>query len=844
MLKKIALRLAATAVAMLVTATYASEARNFNIPPGDLAPALESLAKETGLELIFQPDELKGMRTQGVSGTLSPQEAVAKLINGTRLTIRTDSAGAILIAAPIAASAATGQATNLRLAQTTENQSSQKSDSSADESESSSSGKLEEIVVTAQKRLERLQDVPIAISVLSGESLDAAPVPSVLDAIQRVPGVAAITSSTGARFGGVANVTIRGVPPTAGSSTVAYYLDSAPFGLNAGALAGGTFSPDASAYDLERVEVLRGPQGTLYGASAVNGVVRILTHDADLDAFEFKMRSSASSTAHGSESYRGDAAVNLPIIDGKLAVRLVGGYQDIGGWIDRSITSDPLTTPAPLIGLRSEKDANDGVQKNARIKVNAAPTENLTLGASIWLSRLNTDAQNVSADGRTHPSIYLEPSSIDYDVYTGAVGYDFGPVVLSSSTSYLDFQLANILDYQGLGLANTLLDSRQNSSVVSHEMVLNSAGEGPWRWTVGGLYRNGEDKIYQLRPGYLAVNQWRTESEAIAAFGEVTRKFFAGQLELTGGLRYYDEEIRLREDSFFLVAGGIPAGGLARANPSFSEVTPRAVLTWHPRSETTVYASYGQGFRSGILQSPTVTRTAPQYPAAQPDKLHTYELGVKSSTLNERVFVDAALFYLDWKDVQQSLLVQATPTFLTSAYVNAPSASGLGFEVSASIEPVDNLRISVNYAYSGLEVDRDTVSIRLAPLAPMVLFPKGSRLIYSPEHTGGASIEYSLPLGGGGLTGRATLSGHYLPKMVSAVDTPITSNVGVPLYSDSLIMARASLSVEGPKRWTASVFAENITDENGVTGRDPFGGGRWYGRIRPRTIGVQLEFKY
>lgn len=189
---------------------------------------------------------------------------------------------------------------------------------------------LEEVIVTAQKRAERLQDVPIAISVLDGASLDNATVEGVAAALNRVPGV---TTVTGSFFGGT-QVTVRGItaagPVASGASPVSYYLDSAPFGLVKTAIV-----PDANAYDLDRVEVLRGPQGTLYGAGGVGGVVRILTKDANPDAFEIKARTSGSSTKDGGENYRGDMAVNVPIVAGKLAARAVVGYEDWGGWIDR-----------------------------------------------------------------------------------------------------------------------------------------------------------------------------------------------------------------------------------------------------------------------------------------------------------------------------------------------------------------------------------------------------------------------------------------------------------------------------------------------------------------------------
>jgi outer membrane receptor protein involved in Fe transport len=178
-----------------------------------------------------------------------------------------------------------------------------------------------EIVVTAERRAENLQNVPISIAVLQGAALDKSQATGLTEALRAVPGIAINETYQG----GGTQVSLRGVSAGgalfSGSSPVSYYIDSIPFGLIKNAI-----GPDLNAYDLDRVEVVRGPQGTLYGANSQNGVVRVLTHAADLNNFDFKARASVSDTDGGAESYRGDAAVNLPIIDGRLAARVVYGY--------------------------------------------------------------------------------------------------------------------------------------------------------------------------------------------------------------------------------------------------------------------------------------------------------------------------------------------------------------------------------------------------------------------------------------------------------------------------------------------------------------------------------------
>ena len=242
----------------------------------------------------------------------------------------------------------------------------------------------EEIVVTAQKREEKLQDVPVSMTVLGGRELDRSTAEGVNEVLLTVPGVAA----TEALQGGNTQISIRGVtgsaPTLGGSSPIAYYLDGLPFSFVKNSVV-----PDADVYDLERVEVLRGPQGTLYGASALNGVVRVLTKDADLNAFGAKARGALSSTEHGGTNYRGDASVNVPIIEGKLALRATASYQGLSGWINQP----------------SRRDVNDGDTQSYRIKLNAAPTDRLTIGLSAWFSRTHFDAPAYGTEDRDIPNV-------------------------------------------------------------------------------------------------------------------------------------------------------------------------------------------------------------------------------------------------------------------------------------------------------------------------------------------------------------------------------------------------------------------------------------------------------
>lgn len=671
-------------------------------------------------------------------------------------------------------------------------------------------GTLAEVIVTAQKREERLRDVPISITALAGKDLDRSTERSVADALNGVPGVISAISNGNARIGQSAGqVVVRGVAAGIGGSTTAYYLDSIPFGFNRASIA-----PDAAAYDLERIEVLRGPQGTLYGSSALNGVVRVLTKDADLEQFELKARASTSSTeASDSMNYRGDMAVNVPIIEGKLAARAVVGYQDWAGWIDKP--------------LMNRKDANDSQLANYRLKVNAQPTEQLSVALSAWLSRSDVGAPSLTPNGRTTPSIYDEPSYMNYDAYGLKVGYDFSSFAVNSMTSYLDFTNLGTVDYTPFIALEKTYTGINSIRIFSQEAIVNSTGEGDWRWSFGAMYREADDKAWAWRSLYTAPTELFSTSQSVAVFGETTRAFFDGRLELTGGLRYFEDRLLDTERSRFNFIGGTinPATGLPGLAPDkrsqFEKTSPRLVLTWHPARQATLYASYGEGFRSGQNQFPGVRAVAPQYPPADPDDLKNYEIGAKWSLWNGRINVDTAAFYMDWQGVQQSVVVYISPSFPASgAIINAQSASGPGFELGITAEPLDGFTLSTTFSWNDLTVDHAVVGSN-----GTLYFAKGDRLYLSPKYTAGTSADYAFPVGSS-LTGRVSLAANYTSEMRSGASYIIVRPTAEPV-----LMARASVRIESADHWTGTVYVDNLTNEAGLM--EDSNSTRWYAYQRP-----------
>jgi len=806
--------------------------KNTTIPAQGLGPALQQLAQERGIQLVYRSELVSDRSSAGAVGDLTIDEALTQILKGTGITFRYLANDAITLVptkgmasgqhtsgagTPISYSITAGAASLASSGDVWSRFRFLQADGggSAAPGPIDAQSNLEEIIVTAQRREERLQDVPISISVLTGIELDRSRADGITEALSRVPGVATTVNFQSS----ATQLSVRGVtaatPLFSGSNPIGYYIDSVPFALVKSAIA-----PDSNAYDLERVEVLRGPQGTLYGASALNGVVRVLTHDATLDRFEFKGRASGSSTDSGGQNYRADMALNVPIIAGKLAARAVVGYQDLSGWIDKP----------------NDKDANSQQISNIRLKLNAQPTDALSLGLSAWRSRTDGDAPSTSADGKTSASMLKEPYSTDYDAYGLKIGYEFSTFSLLSSTSYLDYENPAHIDYFGYD-AFTGLDS----NIFSQEINLNSTAGGSWRWALGAFYRKGEDELTQLITlnGAVVVPlyQWRDNSESTAVFGEITRVFLDGRYELTGGLRYFEDTVTSNE-------GSVDAPPLLKTKSKFDALTPRVVLTWHPTEAATVYGSYAEGFRSGFDQY-LFSKTVLNAPPIEPDKLKNYELGTKGSLSSGRFSYEAAVYYIDWQDVQQSLTIVPADGIPRAGNTNGGSASGVGVELAASTRVVDGLDVGVNFSWNDLTTDDAVVahvfSASLGDFQDVVLFGEGDRLNSSPEYTAGVFADYSFPLGAHGLEGKLSASANYVSEQEyrSLLGGGVYHTVG-----DAMLIARAAFSIDANDRWAATLFAENLNNERGTPLKAPIGVPDFSARVRPRTIGLQLEYRF
>ena len=834
--------LGATAAAQVSAAIQKSA----DIPEQNLGDALRSLADTRGVQFIVLSDDVESRHTSGAVGYLTMDEALKKLLKGSGLEYRYVDDKTISIYHRGASHSARTSARlssreggaeessslwgRFRVAQMDQysvaaGTSDATGGSQASSTNPTASGELEEIVVTAQKRKERLQDVPISMSVLEGAELDNSTYVSTRDALATLPGVATVTDqNTGATM-----LSVRGVASTSnlfgGSTPVAYYVDGAPFALVRSAIV-----PDANLYDLQRIEVLSGPQGTLYGASALNGVIRVLTNDPDLQNFDFKARATNSTTEHGGENYDGDMAVNVPIITDKLALRVVGGDQHLSGWIDS------------LYGNHT----NDTDIDNLRAKLEAQPTDTLSIGLSAWHSQVRAGGPPESGSDDFVPQDYGQPSVNTFNAYGVTIQQDMRAFEVSSVTSYLAYGSDGVFDATPLGFNFGLLTDT-HSRVASEELNITSKTEGPWKWSGGFFYRNAQDVTYQATrfaqdvtyppPPWTFDDRWRDTSNSEAVFGELGRSFFDDQLEIAAGARYFhdDEGTQAYGTPSQLSFIGSEGYSIQPSSATSSVWTPRATVSWKPIQAFTAYFSYGQGFRGGFPQG---YFTQALFPPAAPDKLTNYEVGIKGEALDQRLAYTAAAYYIHWTGVQQSLTYYPTSGpqagIGEGVVANAQSASGPGTEFSVTARPVKGWDLSASFSWNDLTYDQ-TVYSDIVSGAP--LFLKGDRLNLSPEFTGSFTTSYLFPLGPSGLKGQISASEQYI-SVLNSVDLQLGTKANQP--SNSMLIARANFSVITP-HWSIALFVDNLANYKGdilASPNTPY----WDTRAQPRTVGMRVDY--
>lgn len=666
----------------------------------------------------------------------------------------------------------------------------------AADGEATADGADTEIVVTARKREERAIDVPIAINAISGQKLEDRGARSLADVLQEAPGVGIYDMGTG-----LSKITIRGVSTSLGANENGYYLDDLPFtGVTV------PLSPDVRAWDLDRVEILRGPQGTLFGEGSLGGTVRVLTRGADLDDWEAKASGFVSGTEGGGTNSGVKGAFNAPIIPGMLAVRVAGTHERFDGWIDNSVAG---TT-----------NVNTQKYDTFRAKARFDPTDRLSITGSYWWFKAGfPGGGSAASDAGEQSQATVLGSGIEYRLYGATARYDLGGAEVFYGYSHNKFSLPQSGSFLGGELIAAI-----GIKVDAHELRLASNGEGPLQWTVGGYLRNAtraDDFVFAL---FGIDNIDYTRSKAKAVFGEAT--YTLGRFDLTAGLRYYEEELGGFEDNSGVVT--------LDEGDTYKSVNPRFSVAWHPRENATIYASAAKGFRAGQLQ-PTVSVALGQQlgidlpPSLDQDSIWTYELGAKADLFGRMATVEGAIFYSKWKDVTVRIPI-ATTGF--NGLINSNGTETKGAELSLVLRPAKGLTLNASGSY---------IDATYSGSVPGTGITEGEAVDDVAKFTANASADYRTEVANNMFATARIGWQHTSPRR-------FTSFPGyLPGDRIDRVDARVGAEFDGIN---IALFVDNLTNENGATSFrtvQPIAPGIddiTANRLRPRTFGIEASFTF
>jgi len=693
------------------------------------------------------------------------------------------------------------------------------------------------IIVTAQKREEAAQDVPISLYAIKGEAIERQGITSVQELGNSVAGVSIAALNPGAM-----RLTIRGASDLSSSNQSAsvngFYIDETVMSYVPG------FMPEVSLLDIERVEVLRGPQGTLFGDGAEGGTLRIITRKPDSTSTFGRAKVGAYSTEHGGQGWSAQANANVPLIRDVLAVSLAGSYRNLPGWID-----------IPDISV---KDSNTSKLTDGRIAVRYTPNTALTIDAFYQVGRskirdfISTDRDElnphrVAAAYGAGPVGGLSPSEGRLDVGALTVSLDTGIATLVSASSLTtssydsarDLTTALPAAFPPFMLPRATAQSifRVRSRAFTQEVRLVSNGDTSLRWTLGGYFkhesRSVEDGFVFNVPAISAVDAPLSHSDqkgdAWAVFADVdydlTEKF-----SVQAGVRYFKDDksfaVKQLTGSAFPL-GFPPAGSVQSGNDSSSATSPKIGLTYKLSSNALVFARYSQGFRSGganTLPVSTYTYATKQFGA---DSLNAFEIGLKTTPFagwTANVFV----YHNDWRDLQ---LPFRTNDGVFSYVRNAGKAKADGVEVEIDGNLTSALSVGLTYAYNNSAIDGDVVDG-----FGHVIVPSGSELPVNSKNKVTASAHYERAV-----TSDLTFSLDSRYRWASATFSDPANTAAFVNQPTSQLYLGTSLA----GRWgKLTVFADNVFDRADTTAKFPPAGPPLYvysNYLRPRNFGIEFK---
>lgn len=645
---------------------------------------------------------------------------------------------------------------------------------------------LSTVKVTARKREERMVEVPFAVTAITGEQLEAAGITNVGDAVSLAPGAAAYDAG-----GGFTYVQVRGASARQGSNETGYYLDDVPFnGVTV------PWYPDTRSFDIDAVEVLKGPQGTLFGEGSMGGTVRVITRKPEMDAFRASVETSASSTEGGTSGWGVKAMVNVPLIDGKLAMRFAGTDEETPAWLSNRVTG--------------EDDVNWQRIKTGRAKLRFVPTERLTLDLSYWKYKGHSPAgfdwayEDMSID-----SFYDVHNEWDSGSLTAQYEFDGSQLLYVYSDGGLWRNLSGViggtLDYSGT----------TDIKVRTNEVRWVSTGDRKVDWTIGYYLRTAERNDTTEYEGWDPSNS-SYQNDSFSVFGEATWHI-SQKWAATLGLRYFEDKVDAIDAT---------ATQVNELRDTFRKTSPRVSLAYYPNVDTSYYVNVANGYRSGQLQPIYAILAAEQMglevPAsADPDQLWSYEVGHKAVLAGGRLMLETAVFYSDWKNLP---IYMSLAGGAFSALINSAGSTTKGVEMGLTWYPNQAWAFQFGGSYIDAVYKEDQ---------PGTNFHKGTPVFNVPKAQLTGSAAYNWPVGES-LKGVARSDVSYFSRRETSASAGDESG-------DAITRLSARVGLESPKGWSAYLFADNLTNESGAVDAPYLGAAT---RLRPRTFGIDLKFSY
>jgi outer membrane receptor protein involved in Fe transport len=717
---------------------------------------------------------------------------------------------------------------------------------------------LEEIVVTATRRSERLQDVPLSISVLSQAELTQKGIVGYEGIARQLPGaVLNVASDNNVRL------TARGISTNgwgAGlQTTTTIYLDDLPLST-----IGNTVTLNPNLYDVERVEFLRGPQGTLFGSGSLSGALRILTKSPDLANYDASALVDIGHTPDGGgmrQRYNG--MVNIPLVDDKLALRVVGFHRDEEGYIDNVGT-----------GVKNSNSLKDS---GGRAILLWEPTDRLSiklLGSYEDSHPEDASLTNPTLGERKRYSTRPDYYTTKTQIYNATLNYRFDGADLTSSSTYSIADGLFVVDLAGT-FARTIpfyLDDKAKTTNFVQEVRLVSDQEGRFEWVVGGFYLDYNLDLVgkqQSSPEFLAArgitglpadatfNSFGSDTSTyeLAGFGELSYHL-TDTLSLTGGLRYgkyggtLDTDAGFNSAYFTYALLGIsaplpmvPVAATSSRLKSAERTSWKASLAYEPSRDLMTYITVSTGYRTPVYnaRAGSVSIVNPNdliIPAgATSDDLTNYEIGLKGRWLDGKLTTNLAMYYIDWRNIQVQANRQSDSIQFAT---NVGRAASQGLEAEITVTPVRGLTFGLNASFNEAEVKELTAQEAVISGAE-----KGSRLA-SPKVQGSFFGAYNYKLGDA-LTGFTSFQIAHVDSFPNGFpNTPGRAGVRNPLYGMTDDYTYINLQTGlGIDKMTATLYVENLGNSDGVVYIHPeaFVDSR-YTILRPRTYGVRFGYQF